>query len=273
MPSVHMIWGGRCDDHAIQDALTSDLLGLAGIAAGDSPTTAAVELHARPLRGRILVGRSVLDEERGIDGLTPVSGFTPAPSFPIELNVVGAPRRRTIGEDLFLVSDASIAGIEFTLFDARRLYPDDSRVSFVFARSATCPALDGQIVLLEDGAACSEYVGSPVAGADWYLTRPRIHLRYFAERWMDLLLAWVKRFHVPALGWWRHERMTGWEEFVALTAGRDEPTTRQAALESLAVLFRQEAERWGRMPATAIDPEGMSALRAGMASYIAAGER
>ena len=273
MPSVHMIWSGRSDDHAIQDALTSDLLGLARIAAGDSPATAAVARHARPLRGRILVGRTVLDEERGTEGLTPVTGFAAATSFPIELNVVGAPRRRTIGEDLFVVDQAAIAGLEFTLLDARRLYPDDSRVSFVFARSATCPALDGQIVLVEDSAACLQYIGSPVAGAEWYLTQPRIHLRYFAQRWMDLLLAWVKRFHVPELGWWRHDTMTGWEEFVALTAGRDEAQTRHAALESLAVLFRQEAERWGRKPATAIDPEGTSALRAGMASYIAAEER
>jgi len=273
MPSVQMIWTGLCDDHAIQDALTEDLLSLARIAAGDAPAAAAVQVHARPLRGRILVSRSVLDEERDTIGLTPVRGFTPTPSHPIALNVVGAPRRRTIDEDLFVADEVAIAGLDFTLFDARRLYPDDSRVSFVFARSATCPALDGQVVLVEDGAACSQYVGSPVAGANWYLTRPHIHLRYFAERWMDLLLAWVKRFHVPELGWWRHDTMTGWEEFVALTAGRDDVATRHAALESLTVLFRQEAARWSRLSPSVIDRGTTSALRAGMASYIAAGER
>jgi hypothetical protein len=225
------------------------------------------------LLSRILVGRSVLDEERGTAGLTAVTGFTRTPSFPLELNVFGARRRRTIGEDLFVGGNTAIAGLEFTLFDPRRLYPDDSRVSFVFARSAACPALDGQLVLVEDGAACVEYVGTPVAGADWYLTRPHIHQRYFAERWMDLLMAWVKRFHVPELGWWRHDTLTGWEEFVALAAGRDDATTRQAALESLVVLFRQEVERWSRMAGTVVDPEGASALRAGMASYLAAGER
>lgn len=39
---------------------------------------------------------------------------------------------------LFAINKVNLYGIEFRLFDARCLYPDDDRISFVFLRTPYC---------------------------------------------------------------------------------------------------------------------------------------
>ena len=39
---------------------------------------------------------------------------------------------------LFAINKVNFYGIEFRLFDARCLYPDDDRISFVFLRTPYC---------------------------------------------------------------------------------------------------------------------------------------
>jgi hypothetical protein len=271
MPSVNMIWSGSDPDRERQLALIRKLVGLAPVATGSvEPAAGTVygpALEGRGLEGRVLVGESVLVGSAR-EGLEPLD-FVPTPTPPIELNVIGMPRPRTIGEQLYVVeAAAALTGLEFTLFDPRRLYPGDDRVSFVFARAAGCPALDGQLVLVEDRSACARYQGTPVAEGDWYLTQPWIHLRYFGERWMDLLLAWVKRFYVRDLVWWRHDDMPGWEEFVALTQGYDPGEAREAAFDALKVLFRQELAQWRSPEGPSAAEAGADPIRAGMTRYL-----
>jgi len=46
-----------------------------------------------------------------------------------------------------------------------------------------------------------------------FLCKPNVHLRYFAEGWMDRLLAFVRHFYMPQLPYWRYEELPGADSF------------------------------------------------------------
>jgi hypothetical protein len=50
-------------------------------------------------------------------------------------------------------------------------------------------------------------------GADWYISRPEIHLGSYLESWVAELLSVVKLFFFPTLQWWCHETNFGFERF------------------------------------------------------------
>lgn len=107
-----------------------------------------------------------------------------------------------------VLSEADLFGIEFHLYDPRDLYED--RMSFVFL-SHEIPVLNGLIVMVEDHNECAYYTSKTIQNADWYLTNPKIHLRYYLERWFDYLMGWIKYFFMPDLWYWRYGDMPGYD--------------------------------------------------------------
>jgi hypothetical protein len=143
------------------------------------------------------------------------------------------------------LENAVLYGIEFRLYDGRKFYPGDDRISFVFLRMNDCPELDGRIVYVEDKEECKKYYNPMLKGADWYLEKPHIHLRYYCEEWMDMLLAWVKYFYIPDLDYWRYVPLSGYEEFLKLLErfGRGEDS-KDLVFVWLKSRFKEEVEEW-----------------------------
>jgi len=82
-------------------------------------------------------------------------------------------------------------GIVFRLYDPRGLYPGEDELSFVFVDAPDIPELDGQIVQAFNHEECQAFESDWVRAADWKLTSPSIHLRYYLEDWYDLLMTWI----------------------------------------------------------------------------------
>jgi HEAT repeat protein len=148
------------------------------------------------------------------------------------------------------VPDMRLQGIDFRLHDPRGLYPGEDRVSFVFVDCPRLPSLDGRLVLVTERKQCQEYESELVRVADWYLSTPSIHLRYFLEEWSDLLLAWVKYFFIPDLHYWRYEDLNQYDVysriFEDLAANGGAAYARQSIFEYLLERFDEEADKWGQ---------------------------
>ncbi len=81
------------------------------------------------------------------------------------------------------VASVALRGCDFRLFDPRRLYPGDDRLSFVFATCPEAPFLDGYLVTVNPILKVAQKFGDVAKGADWFLECPYIHLRYVLEDW------------------------------------------------------------------------------------------
>jgi len=137
-------------------------------------------------------------------------------------------------------------GLEFRLYDRRDFYGGDDRLSFVFASVADCPELTGMLVYVEDRPECQYYKDSLIRSADWFLTRPHIHLRYYCEGWMDQLLAYVKRFYIPDLSYWRYVDLAGYDYHAEVFDRFYAVTAREEVLSLLKANFVREVEEWER---------------------------
>ena len=85
------------------------------------------------------------------------------------------------------------------------------------------------LVAVHDRAVCETITDDVMRGADWFLTRPSIHLRKFGEKWIDLLLGTVKCCIMPELWWWRYEYQPGYADLSrALSKQRREVFGRDA---------------------------------------------
>jgi hypothetical protein len=87
------------------------------------------------------------------------------------------------------VLDPSLFGIEFRFPNVH--YPRENRLSFVFLLSPN-PALNGLVVQVERKEHCQEFQSETIRGADWFLQKSSIHLRYHCEEWMDFF-AWLDK--------------------------------------------------------------------------------
>jgi hypothetical protein len=96
-------------------------------------------------------------------------------------------------------------------------------------------------VLVEDAEQCKLYRNPLIQAANFYLTTPNVHLRYFAENWMDRLLAFIRHFYMPGLHYWRYGDLPGADRFAHIDPddwqGRD-----QAWIEVKRALVEEAAE-------------------------------
>ena len=119
---------------------------------------------------------------------------------------------------------------------------------FVFLDCPNLPALDGRVAQVDDHDECSLYYSEVLKSADWALSYPGIHLRYFLEDWTDRLLSWIKHFFVPDLQYWHWEDLHGWEKHCRrLMQACEEAGPNQARQDTFQDLlddFSREAEKW-----------------------------
>jgi hypothetical protein len=215
MPSVYATWSGSCRDAAARRQLLDHVEALAAVSHAYLDDRPLLRYGGR-LEGPVLINAAALPAQPASIGLTVVS------------------------DTLCALDHASLEGIEFRLFDGRGLYPDEDRMSFVFLVNDN-PALDGCLVYVENEAECQKYSDPAVRTARWYLGVPNIHLRYYLEDWLDLVMAWVKRYFIPDLSYWRHsprleDARALAEMFGTASAGDVLPT--------LIDLFRSEVGGW-----------------------------
>lgn len=101
----------------------------------------------------------------------------------------------------------------------------------------------GTLVLVEDAERCKLYRRYPlIQAADYYLCTPRVHLRYFAEKWMDLLLAFIRRFHMPEMHYWRWIDLPGDDLFPNIDPS--DSAGRERAWQEVKLGLVAEAAEW-----------------------------
>ncbi|MEQ8788627.1 MAG: hypothetical protein RIC55_20120 [Pirellulaceae bacterium] len=153
------------------------------------------------------------------------------------------------GHKLLQFERLTVEGLDFDLYDPRGLYPHENRASFLFARSGTMPHLDGALVHVVGRESCQLYDSELVRDADWYITKPHIHLRYYLEDWSDLLLAWIKYFFLPELDYHRYEHLSRWDDFreafdMQIARGVDRDDFQQKMFAMILNDFEREADQW-----------------------------
>lgn len=220
MPSVYVTWFGNCDDGGQRRQIRNRIDSLAAVASG--------LIEQRPLR----------QYDCHLDGVVVADrALFPTASF------------ERISEDFVRVSSAYLSGNEFRLTDPRGLYPGMDRVSFVFAsvlgdREALQDPSDVRAVsvLVEDAAQCKLYEDSAIRTADFYLRTPTVHLRDFAERWMNSFLAFIRHFHMPGLWYWNKDDLPGVGQYEGID--RTNLAAREIAWRAIQVGLLNELVRW-----------------------------
>jgi hypothetical protein len=220
MPSVIVSWTGQCRDASLRRDLCDKLAEIAKIGEPFLYGPLLTKRFDQQIGGNILLSTAVLEKEslgRTIDaenlpetsaGLLPVSpgedlSLKERPHLVHALRL-GGPSFSSI----VALRAAALFGIEFRFPNV--YYPDENRLSFVFLLSPN-PALNGLVVQVERKEQCQEFQSETIRGADWFLQKSSIHLRYHCEEWMDFLLGWIKHFYIPNLRYWRYEWLPNYE--------------------------------------------------------------
>jgi hypothetical protein len=206
--SVVASWRGHCRDHSVQAELVAYLIELAAF---NKALVAPDESVER------------IDRQFG----TPVL---------LEPGLLPASHAGTRDDGLGEIAALTLFGVSFEpRFFARR-YAGHSTIDFVFIRKADDPALDGKLVRLIREEDLMRYDHEAVRTARSYVASPSIHLRYDYETWLDELMAWVRRFFVEDLEYWRYEdRLV--EQGYAFCPEDDDLRSRQWAALKLAYVL------------------------------------
>jgi hypothetical protein len=258
MPSVRVGWSGKCLIKEKQAQLTSFLSRLAARSEarlnGTAPPRPAflqmlvdqrtqaippvptIRHFDEDIEGRVLLAPNVVADEAHLVAEAKRLGLSLVPVRPESDRL------------LLAVDRIRVRGIDFQLFDPRNLYPGEDRVSFVFLASEAAPFLEGCLAQVTGRELCRLYDSPAVNSADWYLSAPSIHLRYYLEEWSDYFLAWVKYFSIPDLRYWRTEDLPRYEEirseFENAGGTADLEIFQAAVFEYLLERFDREADEW-----------------------------
>lgn len=271
MGSINVNWYGSCTDRIVQRELVEHVQDIArrSEARIGEPATrpvmlelmtaereqiaaknvAAVRLFDESLAGNLILDplvamqpRQLMDEAESNDVPKTeigVGGKDKDEPYCISMSV-------SPGQWALSVTELHVFGIDFELFDPRKLYPSANRVSFVFVQCPEFPALDGCLCQVENKEQCQAYNGQVLQAADWFITTPNIHLRYLHEEWTDRLLGWVKYFFVPDMFFSRYVEFSGFESFQEQMRNmpESEQTKRDIVKQLLIEKFDSEADDW-----------------------------
>ncbi|MEZ5898531.1 MAG: hypothetical protein R3D51_03460 [Hyphomicrobiaceae bacterium] len=265
MPSVEARWSGRCRDRQKQDELSRYLKVLAEINHGywaDYPApiaginramhrAAGIEPLADPtwrefdipIEGRIVVSGDVV--RRG-------SGDAK------ECNADLGARLREARLPVFMTETSAVChtslprcrlkGIDLVLFDPRRLFPGNDRLSFVFLSETGCPLLENVTVEVHERGVFANTSNVEADEVDCYLGAPTLHLRYMHEAFLDCLMAWIKWHFVEDLHYWRNEDWPDaalYNDWFADAADKHRPIgARDAIFSKLCDEFIVECDTW-----------------------------
>lgn len=257
MGSVIVSWTSKCVDLVTQEYLCVRMKEMAVLSHGFFKPPTPIRYFNHTIEGNILLSDSLLNENVSCKHLSKIyytfNNEEERKSYEREtaiLNALFGETQSDISEQeqdklkkvLFSINKVDLYGIEFRLFDARRLYPSNDRISFVFLRAPYCHELDGRLVYVEDHEECNYYSCDIIKKADWFLTSPGIHLRYYCEEWMDQLLGWVKYFYILDLDYCRYEQLQGYKELSAYLDRCDREMMRSIVFDNLKEDFKQCAE-------------------------------
>lgn len=282
MSSVTMTWTGRIPDRAGRERLIAALEPFA-LASNALLPLPEPPLHLdAPVEGTVLIlltpaQRSRLTEAfrnreallaalRSVGGTLVSSDWIPPASDELVAEIardVGVPLFRRPDEYWFLrLPKANLHGIQWRICEPRSPFDASLTVGFVHLVIPELPLLDGTLFEVQ-GAFHHEAFDDPALGpADWRLSRPNVHLRYYLESWFERFLSWVRLFHVPDLrtegygddvGWLGFERAARYRS--RYERGRQRGLETRLAAELLAE-FRREARSWGlKRPAHAAEAD------------------
>jgi len=194
MPSVDVVWKGRCIDRQVQQELCEHLLQLSEISNRKFNAYFGGQVHAvffNPPEGesKYLISSRVFGNE-----------VLPA-------------KIKKVDDGIFIGEGLSLYGVEIPLFDPRNNTPPfglgaSNRISFVFIRNED-PAYDGRLV-----QACPVSERNRLNTiSQTVLVNPGLTLRYYLENWMGQLLGWVKHFYIPDLYYWIWRDYPGYEAY------------------------------------------------------------
>lgn len=202
-------WKGRCDSPDGQALLLAELGELASHHVGTwqkpvqrpviSDTLAAQRRTGLPQEPDLLLWDETIEGNILVCGdvVADNDAFAAAiAANPASLEIVRSPQHSFVHVRL---KRLRLRGLEFRFFDPRELYPGEDRFSCIFLRSDEFPFLDGLIASARGPQWCARITAEGLAGADWYVECPSLHMRGFLEEWTGLLLSWIKYFHIADL--------------------------------------------------------------------------
>lgn len=266
MPSVVTQWTGTCPERQKQDELSRYLKVLAEINHeywADHPAPIADINRAMHRAAGIdpLEGPTWREFDIPVEGRTVVSGEVIRSGFgdARESSAAVAERLRASGLPVSTTGEpharfqaslerCRLRGVDMIVFDPRRLYPRDDRLSLVFLSETGYPLLEGRLVVVHEWGI---FAGSSRCNPDeiaCQLDAPSLRLRYMHEAWLDCLMAWVKWQFVDNLCYWRNEEWLDarlyneWFAEAAETQG--ECDARDAVFSKLCDEFIVECDTW-----------------------------
>jgi hypothetical protein len=241
MPSVVVSWRGSCTEGAVRDALVRQLDPIAALSHGYFDEPPEVALFDGRVEGGVVVSHRVID---GCDGAVPIPDEDdPGPAPDVELRLAGPLNTPiTISGPLYSIPFAELHGISFRLYDGRGLYPEENLLSFVFATFPGDAAPFCRMVEVLPADQLARATRATIRDATWCLLRPSIHLRYYCEKWVNLLLGTIKYFFVTDLYWRGYEDCPGYAKLHALYEEKDDGTLADLAFGALAAGLRAEVE-------------------------------
>ena len=133
-----------------------------------------------------------------------------------------------------VLDEVRLRGLDFRLFDPRRLHPNDDRMSFVFLECPEHHFLDGRLVEI---ARKHDAV---------HLAEPSLRLQTYLEDWTDCLFSWIRFFVVGDFWWQRREELQGYADyrgvFEELQTARGSEEAMEATFDAVLSTFSQHAE-------------------------------
>jgi len=244
--------GARCEQRLQSPPARPAFLELmSGTREQDSPKIPVVRMFDEEITGRIVLdpclARDAQSLQSDVQRLQPEmiaidgGGLEKNEAFCLSLGSGGA--QWCLG-----LKRIQVHGIDFRVFDPRNLYPSADRISFVFLSCPELPALDGCLAQIENHEQVQAYQSDAIRAADWYVSAPSIHLRYYLEEWSDLLLTWIKQFFVPDLAYHRYEEMSQYDALSAVVQQmideHGEDFAKRSLFQYLLESFEREADEW-----------------------------
>lgn len=224
-------------ERSARDALIQQLEPIARLSHGYFEQRPKIARYDGRIEGRIAVADSVVD---GCDQAVPLPDGYHRPasnSGPLDppLTITGA---------MFSIPNVELHGITFRLYDGRELYPDSDLLSFVFATFPGDSAPHSRMVEVLPDDQQARATRAAIRDARACLLRPSVHLRYYCERWVNLLLGTIKYFFVPDLLWRAYDDCPGYAELQAFYQQEDDGTLVDRAFTALAAGLQAEVESW-----------------------------
>ena len=250
MSSVIVSWTGSCPEHSVREALFQQLERIARLSHSYFDEPREIAHFDGRVTGTVVATEAVT---AGGELAVPVADADdPGPRPHVELRAAGPLQPSiTIGGPLQSIPFVDLHGMAFRLYDGREMYPNEDVLSFVFATLPGDDAPGSHMVEVLADDLRERTNRAAIRRADCALLRPSIHLRYYLEEWVDLLLGTIKYFYVPDLVWWAYQECPRYREVAAILEGEeDDGTLADRAFDAIADGLRREVESWAEDAAT-----------------------